>query len=103
MNPQTDLQFWLTVAGEFNSNCTTHCYLCNGSPTFKQAWQELEFRSTIQELGKQFFKLSPPPEDENQTLSPRHHDSLFEAPGFNNHRKIRNRFLLWNIQRLMHS
>jgi len=102
MNPQTDLQFWLTVAGEFNSE-HSHCYLCNGSPTFKQAWKDLEACATIQNLGEQFFTIFPPPEDENQTLSPRHHDSLFEAPGFNNHRKIRNRFLLWNIQRLIHS
>lgn len=107
MNPQTDLQFWLTVASEFNSKHPLtqphfRCYLCNGSPTFREAWKDLESRATIQNLGEQFFTLAPPPEDENQTLSPRHHDSLFESPGFDSHRKIRIRFLLWNTQRLIH-
>lgn len=103
MNPQTNLQFWLTIAGEFNSERNTHCYLCNGSKTFEQAWKDLEIHLILRKLGKQFFSESPPPEEESQHLCPSGADALFEAPGFNNHRKIRNRFLLWNIQRLMHS
>ncbi len=104
MNPQTDLQFWLTVAGAFNSECTyPSCYLCNGSLTFKCAWQVAENRTVIQELAEQFFNSLALSEREDQTLCPRDQDSLFDSLGYGLHRKIRNRFLLWNIQRLMHS
>jgi hypothetical protein len=101
MNPQTDLQFWLTVTGEFNSSELPSCYFCNGSLTFKTAWRDAQTREIIQNLGEQFFNLVPSPESEQQELSHRSLDTLFESPGYLHHHKIRNRFLLWNIQRLM--